>query len=531
MGLPQNALIPDECEKPGNEAGVCIPGHTVSLANRPEYSGIMVPRVYMDTLPVKGLAYQRCVKDKHCAPIKKISLEEPLETRWENAHAFCTYSGKRLPTSPELSFAFKKNLIKPVEKEWTNDSYTDCVKYPGYCQANRMGICSGNLSCKGITEKYLSEVEKNTVRFVPVSFQKNESVTAFRCVTENYFDNAQPAWMLSSPAVEKPLPGPMTPEQKNLLHKLEALDTLDKPICKKKYTSPAHCKDPVSYIKPNESRNYLFLKYIKNLGGGYAGVAADANYSYIATARSRVAWLFDFDILINNLHRTLRAFIMESETVSSFLEKWNPKNRKSSLAILEKYYPDHPEFSYMLRILNNHGKELYTHYKTSARKVKTGSEFGWLRNADQYEYIRHMYLNDRIAIVPGDMLKDKSIRSIGNAAKKMGIPIRVYYPSNAEEFWVYNDNYRRNILNLPFDEASITFRTVHEYPWHPKKRSGLKGFWHYVVHGALNYQRKLELPHYTLMDTFKHHRVVGSKLADFSTIEIPSEIDRRLLLE
>lgn len=117
---------------------------------------------------------------------------------------------------------------------------------------------------------------------------------------------------------------------------------------------------------------------------------------------------------------------------------------------------------------------------------------GWLRFADHYRYIRLLYQQDRITIVPGDMLKDKSMRSIAKSARAIGVPIRVYYPSNAEEFWDYstnNSNYKKNILSLPFDEASITFRSVHEYPWHPAHRKGFKGFWHYVIHGAYNYRK------------------------------------------
>jgi hypothetical protein len=135
-------------------------------------------------------------------------------------------------------------------------------------------------------------------------------------------------------------------------------------------------------------------------------------------------------------------------------------------------------------------------------------------------------------MIPTTVPVHKSMRSIGKSARALGVPIRVYYPSNAEEFWnyTYNDsNYKKNILSLPFDEASITFRSVHEYPWHPTYRKGFKGFWHYVVHGAYNYQKRLLLPHYDYMDYFKMHRVLSKTRADFSTIEIPSAIPKGIL--
>ncbi len=121
------------------------------------------------------------------------------------------------------------------------------------------------------------------------------------------------------------------------------------------------------------------------------------------------------------------------------------------------------------------------------------------------------------------MLKNKTIRSIAKSAKELGTKIRIYYPSNAEEFWNFNANYKKNILSLPFDEASITIRTVHEYPWH-KRMYGYR-FWHYVVHGAKNYQKKLALRHFYKMDHFRQYRVFPMKGVDtFSTIDMPSSL-------
>jgi len=327
-------------------------------------------------------------------------------------------------------------------------------------------------------------------------------------------------------------PEPPSASERAALHNLAELDMLNKPICKEKYTSPAHCKDPVTYFTPNESQNYIFAPYIRNLGGGYAGVAADANYSYIATARSRFVWLFDFDVNINALHRILRALILESETISEFLARFSKKNLKNSLEIIEKHYSDRDDLDFIQQVYRNNYASLGQHYKKSSLPDKQQGEFGWLRFENHYRYIRLLYQQDRIAIVPGDMLKDKSMRSIAKSARALGVPIRVYYPSNAEEFWDYstnNSNYKKNILSLPFDEASITFRSVHEYPWHPTHRKGFKGFWHYVIHGAYNYQKKLLLPHYDYMDYFKMHRVVSKERVDVSTIEIPSAIPSGIL--
>jgi hypothetical protein len=171
------------------------------------------------------------------------------------------------------------------------------------------------------------------------------------------------------------------------------------------------------------------------------------------------------------------------------------------------------------------GPQLYEHYKASSQPNSKFGDFGWLRNPDNYAYIRHLYMQERISIHGGDLLKDKTLYNIGEAAKKLGIKIRVYYPSNAEEFWKFTENYKRNVLNLPFDEASVVIRTVHEYPWHVTDRAGGElGFWHYVVHGAYNYQKKLQYPDYFHIEHFKNERIIPTNMRDFSTIHLPSNI-------
>lgn len=450
---------------------------------------------------------------------------------------YCAWAGRRLPTVAELKAGIADPAFARTEyNEWSNDwalsPGASCTqKDRNLCEpANPMGICSGVFPCNA-TLKLKQTIALQSGEVSPTA-HTTKGKLAFRCASHFAPSTAAPPWILKNPPAALPDPAPLSASERALLHNLEATDTLNKPICKEKFTSPAHCKDPVTYFTPNESQNYQFAPYIRNLGGGYAGVAADANYSYIAAARSRFVWLFDFDVNINALHRIIRAMVLESPTVVEFLQKFEKKNNKLALEILEKYYKDRDDLDFIQQVYRNNFASLGKHYKASAAPDKKQGEFGWLRFADNYRYIRLLYTQDRITIVPGDMLKDKSMRSIGKSARALGVPIRVYYPSNAEEFWnyTYNDsNYKKNILSLPFDEASITFRSVHEYPWHPTYRKGFKGFWHYVVHGAYNYQKRLLLPHYDYMDYFKMHRVLSKTRADFSTIEIPSSIPKGIL--
>ncbi len=86
------------------------------------------------------------------------------------------------------------------------------------------------------------------------------------------------------------------------------------------------------------------------------------------------------------------------------------------------------------------------------------------------------------------MLAKNSMQGIGAAARAMGVPIRIYYPSNAPECWPLTEQYKKNVLALPFDDKSLVVQTL----------SGVKagfgkqiGYWHYNVQSGLQQQELL----------------------------------------
>jgi len=535
--ITHTSLTQTQCEN-SPENMICISeGSFVSPSSG---QTIQVDNFYIDQVKITQADYLACVKEKGCKQNSKSSFQEAqlpaFPLTFEMAYDYCKWRGKRLPFEVEWEKAYSK--LRDIEGnvfEWVNDWAEECKECssPSCSQVclKEVPICSGRFPCKNLKRKIVKggglskeSVKPEFRKIVPI--QGDDSLIGARCASDTPYLTFAPAWMIKNPP---PTPEIILPEpskaQVEIAHKLEAYDTLDKPFCNKPFTSLAHCRDPVSYIKTNEASNFLFAPYIKNLRGGYVGIAADTNYTFISYAKSEWVFLMDFDYVILSLNRIIRAFVKESPTVKDFLEKWNPINSKSSLAILEKYYSHTEDLPTIKTIFLKNQAQLYNHYKTSSLPDKTFQDFGWLRHEPNYAYIRQLYLQERISIHGGDLLKDKTLYSIGQASKKLGIKIRVYYPSNAEEFWDFNENYKRNVLNLPFDEASVVIRTIHEFPWHIHDRTGgVRGFWHYVVHGAYNYQKKLQYPDYFHIEHFKNERIIPTDRVDFSTIHLPASI-------
>ena len=63
----------------------------------------------------------------------------------------------------------------------------------------------------------------------------------------------------------------------------------------------------------------------------------------------------------------------------------------------------------------------------------------------------------------GNLLDKQALSGIAESARKLGVPIRVLYTSNAEEYWHedgYADQFRENVRGMHFDDRSLIVRTL-----------------------------------------------------------------------
>jgi hypothetical protein len=390
--------------------------------------------------------------------------------------------------------------------DWASDCYGGCDKACGdACLGlDPQGVCSAAAECKAASKRTLrggswywpGELGRGAARRAnkPNSGMHRLSV---RCASTTPELALDPPLAITDPAPAPPALAPPTEAQLAAFRDVtEDTDVFKIPLCKRAGEATQTCRDPTLYVSSNEPYQHLFGPYIKNLGGGYVGLGADQGYTFVGQAKSEWAWFFDYDPAVVRLHYMLRAVILASPTREAFVSAFEEKSVKSTADLIKKSLSDSAfpggkplstaEIEAVDSAFRTARPALYGVYSLA---FKSPGDFHWLRNDDVYKHVRTMYQQGRIVSLKGNLLTKVAIPSIAAAARKMGVTVRIYYTSNADDQWPLNQAYRDNLLALPFDARSVMIHTTL-----PQGRGNKTHDWDYVVHDGRDIQRRLRHP-------------------------------------
>ena len=111
----------------------------------------------------------------------------------------------------------------------------------------------------------------------------------------------------------------------------------------------------------------------------------------------------------------------------------------------------------------------------------------FLTDQEHYDYVRLMLEQRRVRPLLVDLLATDGLVALGEASKALGVPIRVLYLSNAEQYWKrYPKQFRANITALPFADDAVVLRTL--------LSQAINEDYRYNVQPAANYEEWLERP-------------------------------------
>jgi len=248
----------------------------------------------------------------------------------------------------------------------------------------------------------------------------------------------------------------------------------------------------------NEDRLDLFQKHVEGLGGGCFGVGSSQNLSLAAWARCDFLWQMDFTEIVVAANKINIAFLKAAENRETFRRLWTREARDEALAIIEKEYATAPDLAFIKSAWAKSYPFQMKRYATDD-KVTAKYQFSlWLYDDKLYNHIRDMARGGRIRALKGDLRGPTTVQGIADAARKMKIVLRLIYFSNAEEYFTYGEQFRKNWTAIPVDDKSLIVRTIsvekNKFPWAPDSHLSTDRGFHYNIQPALNYQSWLNSP-------------------------------------
>lgn len=543
---PPDRVGPDGfvvCPEPP-EGMVCIPGGPFlrgsdgGPAEERPAAEIVVSTFFIDRHEVTNAAFGRCMESGPCRLRHHYrGFHEPdqpvVAIDWINADAYCRWTGKRLPTEAEWEKAARgvdgrtwpwgeeppacdrahyrdcpPGVTLPVGSlppgpygvhdmagnayEFVQDWYAPCYRgCPAECGDDCFGTdpkgpCGGAASCPGRERRVLRggswfwpPDRTRTTHRRGMDPASGGHRLGFRCA-------------LDAPAPAPPLPPAPPPLLTPLGDAARAVlrDAPEEPL-------QPRAQGFRHFHQSNESDHDLWFDRVRDLGGGYVGVGSDQNYTLIAAAKAEVAWLMDYDVDITRLHRIYRALILESGSADEFLLRWQPLDRGAAREVVERALDGDPDDAAVLALYDAVCEETGDYLRRVAARARDGRPGSWLADPEAYRYVRALFRADRVRILKGDLLGPTTLAGIAAAHRELGIPVRVVYLSNAEEYFDYNDAFRASVASLPADDRSIVLRTVAR-----RVPDGSRRAWHYQVQPASDFLRRLSEPRVRCFEDF-----------------------------
>lgn len=214
------------------------------------------------------------------------------------------------------------------------------------------------------------------------------------------------------------------------------------------------------YLAGNERTLHAFYPMIKDVGGGYVGVGTDQAYLFMSWARPEIAWLVDYDPAVVEVHELYRLFFAAAATPEEFVALWDKPAREQALAVIEAAHEPR-KVKVLRRWYLGYRGWIHRRLVAVGRTMERTDVPSYLTHQDHYDFIKEMLEQRRVRPMVVNLLERKGLRGVGEAAQQLGVPIRVLYLSNAEEYWPrYPKQYRETLAALPFHDEALVLRTL-----------------------------------------------------------------------
>lgn len=267
---------------------------------------------------------------------------------------------------------------------------------------------------------------------------------------------------------------------------------------------------PEHYPTSNEWNHQLWFSHVRDLGGAFVGVGADQCYTLAAVQNARFLWVVDFDPLVPLIHRIYGALVPISPTPDALIARFSDEEASASSALLRERLASDPDRDAIVRAFDRNRDRMHGYLLRVQRNVVGGTAASWLADPALYARVRALHTARRVIARNGDVTANGALRAVGRAARELGIPLRVIYFSNAEQFFPFSADFRANLDALPTDDRTVVLRTFREagIPYPPRER------WHYMVQPIEDMRARIRENGYRhsrqiVLDLMRSRRAIG----------------------
>lgn len=259
----------------------------------------------------------------------------------------------------------------------------------------------------------------------------------------------------------------------------------------------------------NEDRLDIFEPHLRGIGGGYFGVGSIQNFTLAAWARSEYIWLMDFTRIVVAANKVHVAFLKRLATPQEHRIMWDKKKSAAAAEkIIDEEFAGSPEIPFLKESYRKASPYLMITFGFMDKLTRKRPYRFWLNDQEQYDYLKKLALADRIRPLKGNLNGDTTVSGIGEAARKMGVPIRILYFSNAEEYFRgYSESFRKSFSSLPVDGKSLVVRTIsfnrRTFRWAEDSHLSTDRGFHYSLQPAEHFQEQLKLRTVDVRDFYK----------------------------
>jgi hypothetical protein len=239
------------------------------------------------------------------------------------------------------------------------------------------------------------------------------------------------------------------------------------------------------YITSNERHHTASLAHAHETGGVFIGIGTDQNFVVIPRVRPSHIVMVDFDQWAVDAHGIYRHLLRTRGTPSEFLSFFEAVQVPSKRRELREHGATPEDGQRMERVYARYRPEILKRLRSVRNRLNGKSITGYLNDQATYEYLREFVLTGRYAALRGDLTQERSLTALAKTLKSMSLQVGAVVLSNAEQYFDYTPNFKRNMRAFDFRPNALVFRTF---------RVGGRHY-EYYLQSAAAFLESLEAPH------------------------------------